>query len=229
MTTKLTPTAEPSETPMAAPKAATRARRLRYLVVGLLTVAVAVAVWENLLKYRVTAKQWGVVTEGKIFRSGQISKWMIEKTLKKHGIQVIVDLTGLDPHDEGQQAEITAAKRFGIQLHRFPLRGDGTGDIHNYAKAIEVLVASERQHKPVLVHCAAGAQRTGGVVAAYRVLVLGQSPHDAYAELSRYGWKAHKDQILLEYLNGHMRELAELLVARKIIASVPDPLPVVEP
>jgi hypothetical protein len=47
------------------------------------------------------------------------------------------------------------------------------------------------------------------VVAAYRVLVLGQSPRDAYGELARYGWNAETDQVLLTYLNSNLPRVAE--------------------
>ena len=201
--------------------------RLTVLAVG--ASAVSLLIWDQVLKYRFIAKRWGVVVPGKIYRSGQISKWVIEDQLKEYGIEVIVDLTGLDPRDEHQQAEIRAAQKLGLQLHRFPLRGDGTGKIGHYAAAIGVLADCERRNKPVLVHCAAGAQRTGGVVAAYRVLVRGESPQTAYAELDDYGWDADSDQALLTYLNGHMRELAELLVEQGVIESVPDPLPIIGP
>jgi protein-tyrosine phosphatase len=202
---------------------------LRILIVGIATVAALVLIWEEIVKYRVIAKRWGVVVPGRIYRSGQISKWVLPRKLQEHGIEVVVDLTNIVPDDIHQQAEIATLKRLGIEHHRFRLTGDGSGDIQNYANAIGMLAECEQAGRPVLVHCAAGAQRTGGVVAAYRVLVRGELPRDAYAELSRYGWKAHKDQRLLTYLNGHMRELAQLLVERGVIDSVPDPLPVVGP
>ena len=206
-----------------------RSRRLRSWLAAILAVAAVIFVWDEFIKYRVIAKRWGVVTAGKVYRSGQVSKWMLEKKLRQHGIQIVIDLNGIEADDEHQEAEIATVARLGIEHHRFKLRGDGTGDIRNYASAIEVIHRCEQAGRPVLVHCAAGAQRTGGVVAAYRVLVLRQSPQDAYAELSRYGWKSHKDQALLEYLNGHMHELAGLLVESGVIAKVPQPLPVVEP
>jgi len=205
---------------------AIRRHRSLGLVPGclLLTLA-AFLLWNEVLKYRFVAKRWGIVVPGAIYRSGQVSKWVLKDKLKEHKIQVIIDLNGIDSHDEHQVAEIKTARRLGIGHHRFPLSGDGTGDIRNYAKAIQVLADCQHEGKAVLVHCAAGAQRTGGVVAAFRVLLHGESPQRAYAELSQYGWKAHKDQDLLTYLNSHMRELAEILVEMQVIDQVPEPLP----
>jgi protein tyrosine phosphatase len=80
----------------------------------------------------------------------------------------------------------------------------------------------------VLVHCAAGAYRTGGVVAAYRMLVQGGSPADAWAEMKRYDWDDSEPQ-LPDYLNSNMAELAAQLVQLGVIDEVPDPLPVLQP
>lgn len=204
-------------------------RRGRFLIIGLLIVVAAVLVWEEVLKYRFIPKRWGVVVPGKIYRSGQVSKWLIEDMLTKHGIRVVIDLNGIEPNDVHQKTEIEVINRLGLEHFRFALRGNGTGDICNYAKAIQVLVECEREGKPVLVHCAAGAQRTGGVVAAYRVLVKKEPPKKAYAELMRYGWKPHKDTILLAYLNSHMAELAAMLVEKRVLDRVPDRLPVIGP
>lgn len=201
----------------------------RLAIASAVLVLIAMGAWEAGLEYRFRAKRFGVVVPGKIFRSGQISKSMFEKTLKEHGIQVVIDLNGVEDNDPHQEAEIASMARLGLTLHRFPLAGDGTGDIARYADAHEVMAASVAQDNPVLVHCSAGAQRTGGVIATYRVLVQKMTGPQAYAELLEYQWDPNTDKILLEYVNSHMRELAEMLVERDIIPEVPEPLPVVAP
>ena len=180
-------------------------------------------------KYRFIAKRFGVVEEGRIYRSGQISKWMFEKTVKQYGIAVVLDLNGVEPDDEHQAAEIESIKRLGLELHRLPLGGNGTGEISRYADAHEIMVDAASGDRPILVHCAGGAQRTGGVIATYRVLVQKLPGPDAYAELLEYNWRPGRDQDMLIFINAHMRELAELLVERGVISEVPDPLPVVAP
>lgn len=200
-----------------------------FALLGAVAVAGSgVGVWEA-VKYRLIPKRFGVVVPGEVYRSGQISKWQFGPTVEEHGIEVVIDLNGVDPADEHQAAEITAYDRLGLEHYRFKLEGNGTGDVTNYVEAIATLARCHNEGKPVLVHCHAGTQRTGSVVAAYRVLVLGQSPRDAYAELARYGWNAETDQILLTYLNGNLRRVAEELARRGLIERVPEPLPVVGP
>ena len=84
---------------------------------------------------------------------------------------------------------------------------------------------SEREGKTVLVHCYAGSQRTGGVVALYRLLVLHWTPADVLREMQQYKYDPVESPILLQYLNAHMREIATDLVADGTIPALPDPLP----
>lgn len=211
------------------PQLSRAARATRVAFITLAVAALGAWLWHDVIKYRVTAKRFGVVVPGRVYRSGQISKWMIGPTLDKYAITTVVDLQGRDPNDRFQEKEIETVLGRGLELRRFPLGGDGTGDVRMYADAIQVIAGCERTGRPVLVHCAAGTQRTGGVVACYRVLVRNESPQDAYEELKRYDWDPHDDAVLLEFVNGHMRELAELLVARGVISRLPGHIPVIAP
>ena len=193
---------------------------------ALVVIAGALTSWELVLQDRWATKRWGVVEQGRIYRSGRLPLDRARATLAKHQIRVLIDLTEPKPGNRFQPQERAAAMALGIEYHNFPLLGDGTGDIAQYANAIAVMHQARRDGKPVLVHCAAGAQRTGGVVAAYRVLVEKKSPDKARAELKRYGWKPGKDQVLLNYLNRNMAELAKLLLALQVIDAMPEPLPV---
>jgi protein tyrosine/serine phosphatase len=182
-------------------------------------------VWREVIRDRVVVKRWGVVEPGRIFRSGQISPYLIRQVLENNRIGMVVDLTGDDPTNDGQPAERQAISELGIDLRKCPLIGDGTGDIRQYAAAVQAIVEAEAAGKPVLIHCSAGAQRTGGTIAAYRILVQGWKPERAWQEMQDYGWDPSGDGVLVEYLNSHMRELAGLLVAADAISEVPDPLP----
>lgn len=166
--------------------------------------------WE-IFKYKIVPKRWGIVEQDMVYRSGRISPHLIRSALQKHGIKVIVDLTAPEPDSSSWRAEQEAIKGMGISAYNFPLSGDGTGSITNYARAIAAIEQAKKENKPVLVHCAAGTQRTGGVAASYRLLINKQPPATAYAELTRYNWKPRKDKVLLEYLNAHMSELAAIL------------------
>src|ERR1700760_112718 len=98
------------------------------IVVVLLTVGFFV-MWNNGLRDGLFPKNFGVVEPGKLYRSGQISHWHIEKTLKENNIKVIVALSGHGGHRADLDAETKAVSDLGINRQVFPLGGDGTGQI----------------------------------------------------------------------------------------------------
>ena len=204
--------------------------RVKISPLVLVTIIAGGAIWwANFGKKRYLPKRFGVVVPGKIYRSGQNSKWLIEDLLVKHKIEGIIDFTGFDWNDEHQQAELAAAWKLKIAVNRFPQSGDGTGDIVKYANALRIMRDCEIANKPLLVHCAAGSQRTGAAVAYYRVLIQKKSPETALEEMRRYDCEPSENGRLIKYINENMGELANLLVEREVIDRVPKPLPQLVP
>lgn len=201
-------------------------KRIWHIALAVLLVGGGIWLWEEVIEDRVIPKRWGVVETGRIYRSGQLSSALVKRTLAEHQIKVIVALLAEEPEKADHRAEIQAADELGIELKRFPLRGDGTGDLERYADALTAIVEADRAHKPVLVHCAAGAQRTGGAVAFYRLLVQNRSPEFVIKELKRYDHDPDDNPALLKYINENIDELAAILEARGIIEQVPESVPV---
>ncbi len=197
---------------------------LFWIIFGLV-IAGAIWAWEDGVKDSVIPRRFGVVKEGLIYRSGILHRKLIEKTLKKHNIEVIVDLTNYNPEHPDQRAEKEIADRLGIEVYRFPLGGDGTGKREHYVKALKALIKAERSGKAVLVHCAAGSQRTGGIIACYRLLVEKRDVDFIVDELRKYDWK-HDDIEIIDYLNAHLPYIADELKEAGLIESVPEPMPV---
>ena len=196
---------------------------------AILLLVGAAWLWEDVVEDRVIPKQFGVVKEGQIYRSGQLSSSLVKRILLKYKIGVIVSLSGDSSGDVDKDAERQAAAELGIERLIFPLSGNGTGDINNYARAVAAICEAQKKQKPVLVHCAAGAQRTGGVIAAYRLLVEKENAPFVLAEMMRYGWNPKRNVYLLPYLNSHMEELAMLLQQMDVIDHVPSSLPQIGP
>jgi predicted protein tyrosine phosphatase len=185
--------------------------------------------WEGIVKDRVIPKNFGVVQEGQLYRSGLLSSALVKNILLKYKIKVIINLAADSSDNRDRKAEKQAAIELGIERLTFPLNGDGTGDVNNYARAIAEIVQAKREHKPVLVHCNVGLQRTGGVIAAYQLLAEQKDPSFVYREFTRYDWDPWNDTALFKYVNSHMEELAVLLKKMGVISEIPDPLPVFGP
>lgn len=194
----------------------------RYFFVLPLVLAALVGwrYWNKHLRYEYFPRNFGTIEEGVLYRSGRIHPKLLPKVFREHKIKYIANLINTYPPEDA------IAKKMGIRVFRMEtLQGDGTGDINDYARAITVMVKGKRKGHPVLVHCAAGTQRAGGVTATYRLLVEGVKDNDAIvAELKKYGWRS-KDTVLLNFINKNMYTLAQNLLARNIIERIPDPLP----
>lgn len=191
----------------------------------LATVVVAALLWFKVLEDRFIPRRLGVVEESIVYRSGQLHAALVRSTLERLGIRRIIDLTGPDPDDPHEQAERDASEALGIERVDLWLRGNGTGEISTYATAVASLHDAVEQRLPVLVHCHAGTQRAGGVVASYRLLVQERSPVEILDELQRYDWDPVDDRILVDYLDAHMPTLAALLVERGVLEAVPPQIP----
>lgn len=200
-------------------------RRQIIIATVVLSLVGIIFVWEGFIKDSVVPKKFGVVEKGQIYRSGQLSRWLVEKTLVKYNIKVIVGLSGDSADDLDKNAEKQAAAKLGIERQVFSLSGNGTGDINNYAKAIAMICRAKKEGKPVLVHCSAGAQRAGGVIAAYRLLIEKKDVPFTLREMKHYGWTPKDNPDLLPYLNSHMEELASMLKQMGVINSIPNSLP----
>lgn len=202
-----------------------RVRRVAAVALPAALIVGVIAGWESGWKYRFVPKKFGVVVPGKIYRSGQISKGLIEGVLVRNKIGLVVDLNGLDPDDENQRAEIETARRLNVPLKRFPLAGSGLGDIRRYAAALTSVHKANREGKAVLLHCHAGAKRSGVAVGFYRLLVQGRSQDEVVAEMQRYGAQPERGAKFIVYMNANMRVMAEMLVERGVIPEMPETIP----
>tara|TARA_R110002072_G_scaffold1369_6_gene11270 strand:- start:26364 stop:27023 length:660 start_codon:yes stop_codon:yes gene_type:complete len=197
------------------------------LPLAVVLVVLGFLIFEHLIKDRILPKRWGEVESGLVFRSGQLHPALVSETLKTNGVEKIIDLQYWE-EKPGLIAERDAAAALNIDIERFPLNGNGTGDVQHYVEAIQALHSARLNGTPVLVHCAAGSQRTGGVLGAYRTLVLGLTAEEAVREMRTFDWQPEKDQILLDYLNKNIGFIAEQLVLTGVISAMPSPLPYFE-
>jgi protein tyrosine/serine phosphatase len=175
-------------------------------------------------------RNFGVVEEGFLYRSGQIHPRIVEDVLREHGIDLVIDLARDDPRAASARAELAAVEALGIRKLDLPgLDGYGVGRLDAYAAALEALARARYQGDQVLVHCSAGSERTGAAIALYRMLFQGWSGERAYAEYLGYRNRPPRHRKLPDYLNRNMARLVSGLVERGVLAERPDPLPVFGP
>ena len=120
----------------------------------------------------------------KLFRGGQPTENGI-KELARRGVKTIIDLRG---EDENAKKEELWAQKAGIKFIAVNLSNwfkPKTSDIESVVKQID---AADNQ--PVFLHCKRGADRTGTVVAVYRISHDNFTAKQAIDEAKKYdfGW-----------------------------------------
>ena len=103
------------------------------------------------------------------------------RNLKQLGIKTILNLRQTN---DVWKAEETEAVANGLVYTNVPMKGFGRPTPGQVAKALAVI---ETLPSPVFVHCEYGCERTGTIIACYRIQHDHWSSEAALAEARRYG------------------------------------------
>ncbi len=125
------------------------------------------------------------VVDGEFYRSAQLSPAQIEAVAKDHGIKSIINLRGDNTGSPWYDNEVAAAKENHITHLNFRMKS--SRELTD-AQVVELVALMKHAPKPVLVHCAAGADRSGLAAALYLYSIKHESAGVASRALSlRYG------------------------------------------
>jgi tyrosine-protein phosphatase SIW14 len=117
----------------------------------------------------------------KLFRGAQPKRGGIGR-LSKLGINTIIDLRD---NDERSRAEEREARAAGLRYFNVPLDRLGRPTDEQVNRVLALIHSAENQ--TIFVHCHKGADRTGTVVAIYRMEHDGWTSKQAKEEANRYG------------------------------------------
>jgi len=133
-----------------------------------------------------------------LYRSEQPNKSEFRK-ISKLGIKEVLNLR--EYHSDKDETEDVD-----IRLHRIKI---ATGSIteKQVIKALNIILKS---NGPILVHCWHGSDRTGAIIAAYRVVLQGWSKEKAIEELISGGYGHHS------FIYSNIADLIEKLDVNKI-------------
>lgn len=116
-----------------------------------------------------------------LYRGAQPGVGGIRK-LKELGIKTIINLRGEDGLTRVEQSEAAA---LGLRYFSVSLPGLRRPSDEQVARVMALINAPEGQ--PIFVHCHHGEDRTGLIVAVYRITHDGWTAEQAKAEAKRYG------------------------------------------
>jgi protein tyrosine/serine phosphatase len=148
-------------------------------------------------------KRFAEVVPGRLYRSARITPAQLEFAARHHGIRTVLSL--LDPGAPESIAERAAAQRLGIRWLNVPLPGNGASTAEARARILEIESAPE--NAPLLVHCAAGVNRTGLAIGLYRIHEQAWTYEQVLSEMLRFGFEneAHHED-LREALRSEARD-----------------------
>ena len=126
-----------------------------------------------------TLYNFGVVEPGRIYRSAQPSPLFLRWLVAQRGIRTLINLRG-----RTRGFESAFAARHGLRLYSFDLsasRPPTTQDMERFLSLLE-----DPNNYPLAVHCRNGVDRTGYMLAIYRVQDQEWDADRAAREMNRY-------------------------------------------
>ncbi len=164
--------------------------------------------YKTLRKY-LFLDNFGVVENGRIYRSGQLLPFQLDKVISEYGIKTIIRANIPELSAKSRVLEKTICEKHNIQIIAIVMPGDGLGSFEQYDKAVEIL--RNPDNLPALVCCACGTHRTGAIIAGYRVFVQNWPVNKALKEMENYRFRPFphrrkgKEHPLLPHLRAYFR------------------------
>lgn len=142
-----------------------------------------------------------------LYRGGQPDKGGFQR-LASLGIKTVLNLRDADERAALEEREARAA---GLRYFNVPFDGIGKPSDEKVERALSIINAPQNQ--PVFVHCKRGADRTGTVIACYRISHDGWTSEQAKEEAKRYGmgfWEVGMKNYIRDYYERRQGQKAKV-------------------
>lgn len=180
------------------------------LRLGLLGVLLGATVLTGLLSRPWLDGNVGVVDPGRVIRSAQPTS-ALDRLIQNHHLASILNLRGGSPRDSWYAAEVQTAQLRGLSFYDLPLSATKRPSRRELLLLIDVL---DRCPYPLLIHCKAGADRTGLASAIYLMMHREQPPRQAETAFSLL--HSHVPLFGPEHLHEPLDEYAAWLESQKL-------------
>ncbi len=174
------------------------------ILIALLTIAV-IALPVGYYRYGYTQlKRVRVVTEGKMYRCGQLTKDGFKDTFARLGIRTLINLQDEDPNPSlgNCLSEAELCKQLGVNYVYLPPQLVQEGEPVTIEKFLAV--CDDKNAYPIMLHCKAGLHRTGTMAAFYRIEYEGWTPQAAMRELMANGFSLKQCHVKNPYIKNYL-------------------------
>lgn len=150
---------------------------------------------------------------GDLYRGGQPRSEGYDQ-LRKMRIDIVVNLNTTKKNVEREKTEVESR---GMRYVSIPWSALSLPEDDQVAEFLRLL--RDNPDKKIFVHCRHGADRTGVMVAIFRIAIQGWTPEQALAEMERFNfhgfWYSH--------LKGYVKQFPAKLKATPILVGDPQP------
>jgi protein tyrosine phosphatase (PTP) superfamily phosphohydrolase (DUF442 family) len=152
----------------------------------------------------------GIVDPGKVIRAAQPTA-RLGQIIEEHHLASILNLRGGSFKDSWYAAEVRTAEAAGVAFYDLPLNATRRPTRRELLQLIDTL---DRCTYPLLIHCKAGADRTGLASAIYLMTHCGETPRQALRSFTFY--HSHVPLFGPEHLHEPLDEYAAWLDQKKL-------------
>jgi protein tyrosine/serine phosphatase len=140
------------------------------------------------------------VVNAHLYRGGQPRAGGLRR-LAALGVKTVINLRDDDARAKEEESE---ARALGLRYFNVPMSRAHRPDARQLDELLTLVDAAE--NRPVFIHCKRGADRTGALIAVYRVSREGWTAERALEEAEAYGmgfWQRGKKDFIRDYYRDH--------------------------
>ena len=150
------------------------------LLLGIMAVIIGARLW-----YLEEQGNFHPITPGEAYRSAQLDRDELEHYIQRYRIHSVINLLGKDKNARWYREEISTCKDLEVAHYDIKLPSRSAPSEAKIRTLISIFKTAPR---PVLIHCKAGADRSGLAAAIWLVEIDSAPPSRARKELSiKYG------------------------------------------
>lgn len=147
-----------------------------------LAVAIVLLIPLGLIGYQAAfTSNFHEILPGQFYRSAQLTPGELNQRISQYGIRTVVNLRGTQDNPGWYDDERRVAASRGVELVDFPM---SSSQRLSPERALALLELMRNAPKPILVHCLAGADRTGLASVIYLNQVAGMDEETAEWQLT---------------------------------------------